>query len=93
MLLVDYGASQSNLLCFLARSLDFIKTHFLESLLQFIPCSHKIVPLPDEMDLTTPLLAMNPLSATMNELVSKVFATSICMAQQVKHANSALYLF
>ena len=41
----------------------------------------------------TPLLAMNPLSATMNELVSKVFATSICMAQQVKHANSALYLF
>ena len=65
---------------FLQEVLDFIVTHFLESLLQFISCSHKIVPLSDQMDLTTPLLAMNLLSARMKELMSKTFVTSICMA-------------
>ena len=70
---------------FLQEVLDFIVIHFLEYLLQFIPCS--------QMDLTAPLLAMNLLRAKMKELVSKAFVTFICMARQVKHVNSAPYLF
>ena len=49
--------------------------------------------LSDQMDTTSPLFAINLLSASMKELVSKTFVTSICMTRQEKDVNNAPYLF